>query len=94
MSALFIHVHDSKRHSCDEGDEYDNPQAALAIGVRGAIAILSEEIVSGKTNSAAEVSVRLANGSQILRSIVALSVSCLLSDPESPVVVPIRRGII
>jgi hypothetical protein len=94
MSALFIHVHNSKCHSRDEGGEYESPQAALAIGVRGAIAILSEEIIEGEISSAAEVSVRSANGLQILRSVVALSISPLLPEARSPVVVPIRPDLL
>ena len=93
MLLLFIHAQDAAFHSCDEGAEYENPAVALALGIQGALAIVAEEINQGERNSAVEISIRRADGTQILRSMVALSVSPLLPVSNSPVVVPIRQDL-
>jgi hypothetical protein len=78
MPRLFIRATDSRFHSSDEGAEYDLPEAALALGIQGAVAILSDEIKQGERNAAVEVSIEAEDGTQVLRSIVAISVSSLI----------------
>jgi hypothetical protein len=83
MSLLFIHTHNSRFHACDDGSEYDQPEVALAMGLRSAIALVAEEVNQGKTSAAVEVSVKQADGIQLLRSVVAISVSSLMPISRS-----------
>lgn len=83
MPLLFIHARDATFQACDEGAEYEQPQDALAIGVQGAMALLADEINQGQQNAAVEISVQEADGTQILRSVVAISVSPLLPRSAS-----------
>jgi hypothetical protein len=78
MSLLFIHVENSEFHSRDGGAEYETPEIALALGVRSAVAMLSEEINRGGRGAAIEISIRQENGIRILRSVVAISVFPLI----------------
>ena len=78
MPLLFIQVTNSEFRSCDEGADYIRPEDALASGVRGAVALLADEINRGERSAAVELSVQHADGTQILRSIVAVSVSPLI----------------
>lgn len=78
MPRLFIHVTNSRFHSFDEGAEYDLPETALALGVQGAVVILSDEVKQGERNAAVEVSIEAEDGTQVLRSIVAISVASLM----------------
>ena len=80
MSLLFIHARDGKFNSCDEGAEYDRPEIALAIGIRGAVAIATDEIFEGERSAAVEISVEREDGTQLLRSVIALSVSVLTPE--------------
>jgi hypothetical protein len=83
MPRLFIHATNSTFKSSDEGAEYELPEAALALGIQSAVAILAEEINQGERNAAVEVSVEAEDGTQVLRSIVALSVSSLIPHGSS-----------
>jgi hypothetical protein len=94
MSTLFIHAQDARCHSYDEGSEYDSPEAALAVGVRGAVAMLADEVSRGSSSSAVEISIRSKNGSQLLRSVITLIVSSLLPESGLPTVVPFRKDFI
>ncbi len=85
MPTLFIHVQNAQFLSRDEGAEYDRPETALAVGVRGAVAMIADEINQGERSAAVEISVEQADGTQVLRSVVALSVS-----PLMPVTLPVR----
>lgn len=78
MPLLFIHATNSEFRACDDGAEYDRPEDALASGVRGAVALLADEINRGERSAAVEISVKHQDGTQILRSIVAVSVSPLI----------------
>ncbi|MGI4807120.1 MAG: hypothetical protein ACRYF2_03315 [Janthinobacterium lividum] len=82
MSLLFIHAQNSNFHACDDGAEYDQPEMALAMGLRSALALIAEEVNQGETSAAIEVSVERANGTQLLRSVVAISVSSLMPAPR------------
>ena len=44
MQLLFIHATDAVSTSCDEGANYNTPEDALAVGVRGAVGILADDI--------------------------------------------------
>ena len=79
MPLLFIRATNSEFQSTDDGAEYERPEEAMASGVRGAVAILAAEIDRGERSAAVEVSVRHEDGTPILRSIVAVSVSPLLA---------------
>lgn len=83
MSLLFIHARDHRFASCDEGAEYDRPETALALGIRGAVALVTDEIYAGERSAAVEVSIEREDGTQLLRSIVAISVSALLPAVQS-----------
>ena len=78
MPQLFIHATNGQFRSCDEGAEYDRPEAALALGVQGAIAIIADEVKGGERSAAVEISIEGEDGTQLLRSVVAISVSPLV----------------
>ena len=80
MPRLFIHATNGQFRSSDEGAEYDRPEAALAAGVRSAIAILADEVNGGERSAAVEISIEGEDGIQLLRSVVAVSVSPLISE--------------
>ena len=84
MPRLFIHATNGQFHSCDEGADYDRPEAALAAGVRGAIAIIADEVNGGERSAAVEISIEGEDGIQLLRSVVAVSVSPLISEAHRP----------
>ena len=83
MSLLFIHTQNSRFHGRDDGAEYDQPEMALAVGVRGAVALIADEVNQGQTSAAVEISIEQADGTQLLRSVVAVSVSQLMIVPSS-----------
>ena len=83
MPLLFIHATNSMFESRDEGAEYDLPEVAMALGVRSAITILADEIHQGERNAAVEISIEAEDGTQVLRSVVAVSVSPLITRGES-----------
>ena len=78
MPRLFIHATNSTFQSTDEGADYDLPEAALALGIQDAVAILSDVVKQGEHNAAVEVSIEAEDGTQVLRSIVAISVASLI----------------
>ena len=86
MPLLFIHARNSGLQFRDDGVHYDGPEAALASGVRGAMDIAAEEIAGGQRSAAVEVIIERADGAQVLRSVVAISVSPLITTdmPPSP----------
>lgn len=79
MALLFIHATNTEFRSCDEGAEYEKPADALAVGIRGAVAMLAGELEQGRRSAAIEISVERADGTPMLRSVVSLSVSPLLA---------------
>ena len=81
MTRLLIHATNSAFYACDDGAEYDRPEDALASGVRSAVALMADEINQGERSAAVEITVSLEDGTQMLRSIVALSVSPLMLTP-------------
>ncbi len=81
MPLLFVHATNSTFFSCDEGSEYDQPADALAAGVRSAVALLADEVNQGERSAAIEISIQLEDGTQLLRSVVSVSVSPLLPVP-------------
>ena len=84
MPMFFIHVRNSEFRSCDEGAKYDHPEAALASGVRSAVALVAEEINQGKRSAAAEISIERDDGTQALCSVVAISVSPMILAKQGP----------
>ena len=85
MPFFIVRATDSQLQASDDGAEYPRPEAALASGVASAIALAAEEIAAGAQNVAVEVSVEGEDGTKVLRSVVAVSVSSLAvvttSDP-------------
>lgn len=94
MVLLFIHATNSEFHSRDEGAEYDRVEAALALGVQGAVALVADGINHGERSAAVEVSIEGEDGTQLLRSVVAISVSPLMPAalPRKPGVALIEAG--
>ncbi|MFC3123453.1 hypothetical protein ACFOD4_00140 [Pseudoroseomonas globiformis] len=78
MPLLYIHARNATFHSCDHGAEYEQPEVALALGIRGAVAMLAEDIAQGVQSSAVEISVEVEDGTQLLRSVVAFSVASMM----------------
>ncbi len=78
MSLFFIRVRNAKFYSEDEGAEYDRPEAALASGVQSAITLMAAEVDQGEQSASAEISVEREDGTQVLCSVVAVSVSPLI----------------
>ena len=77
MQRLFTHIRNSVFHACDDGAEYQEAEVALMQGVRSAAALMVDEINRGRTSAAIEVSIEKEDGTPILCSIVAVSVSRL-----------------
>ena len=80
MLQLFIHATNSTFFSRDDGAQYERPEDALASGVRSAVALLADEINQGEQTAAVEISIRLEDGTQLLRSVVSVAVARLLPN--------------
>ena len=78
MPQLIIHATNGQFRFRDEGAEYDRPEAALALGIQGAIAIIADEVNGGERSAAVEISIEGEDGTQLLCSVVAVSVSPLV----------------
>lgn len=78
MPFLFIHLRNSDYCARDEGAEFDTPEAALAHGVQGALDIATHEVGQGRHSTAVVVNVEEEDGTRLLTSVVALSVSSLM----------------
>lgn len=79
MSKLYIHIVNSTFHGRDGGGEYDKPADALIPGIDSAVAIAVDEIHKGSANAAVEVRIEQADGTLLLRSVLSLSISNLMS---------------
>ena len=84
MPFYFINARNSDFHARDDGKDYDGPDDALRSGVTSAVSLLADEINRGERCAAVEISVERQDGSELLRSVVALSVSALLAGPYEP----------
>ncbi len=86
MPLLFIHARNSEFCSRDEGAEYAHPEAAMVSGVRSAVALAADEVNRGERSAAIEISIEQEDGTQVLCSVVAVSVSpmTLLSPIYQP----------
>lgn len=78
MPFLFIRTCNSDFGATDEGADYNTNEEALATGVQGAVAIATDEIHRGERTAAVEVCIEDQNGSAVLRTVVAISVSSLM----------------
>ena len=83
MPLLFIHAMNAEFDARDEGTDYDRPEAALECAVRGALALATDEIVRGERSVAVEVSIEREDGTSVLRSVVNVSVSPLMSSEQA-----------
>lgn len=84
MPRFFIRALNAEFSSRDAGSDYDEPRQALDRGVEAAIAITADEILKGHSNASVEVTVELADGAPVLRSVVTLSVSPLIATRTEP----------
>lgn len=80
MPLLYIRTVNSDFVSRDDGADYARPEDALAAGVHSAALIGVDEIAGGKPSTAVEVRVEGSDGAVLLRSMVAVSVSALMTD--------------
>lgn len=85
MTRLFINARNAEFHSRDDGAEYERPEDALAFGVKSAMDIVADEIGRGERSAAVEISVERHDGTELLRSVVAVSVS-----PLMPLISPVN----
>ena len=83
MPRLFIHVRNSEYRSRDDGGEYDSADVALTVGIQSAVVIAGDEIGRGRRSAAVEVSIEGEDGTQMLSTVVAISVSPLMTEPRS-----------
>lgn len=78
MPHYFIRALNADFTSRDAGSDYDQPGQALDKGVEAAVAIAADEVLRGQSNASVEVTIELADGAPVLRSVVTLSVSPLM----------------
>ena len=83
MPRLFIHVRNSEYRTSDDGGEYDSAEAALAAGVQSAVVMAGDEIGRGHRSAAVEVNVKGEDGTHLLTSVVAISVSPLMAEARA-----------
>ena len=83
MPFLYIRTCNSDFHCVDDGADYARPEDALAAGVEGAVGIVSDEIKRGGNAAAVEICVEQEDGTRLLRSVVAISVSPLSVAPPA-----------
>lgn len=85
-AAPIFHVQttDSAFHCAGDHKDFSAPEAALAAGIDGAIAIAADQIRQGEPASAVEVRVMDLEEATVLRSVVSISVASLLSDARPP----------
>lgn len=79
MPIFHVETTDSAFRSAGGCQEYAGPEAALAAGIEGALAMAGDQIRQGEASSAVEVRVMDLENVTVLRSIVSISVSGLLS---------------
>jgi hypothetical protein len=80
MPLFFIRTTNCNFVSRDDGGDYEQAEHALAFGVRGALQIANDEMKKGGESCAVEVAVEGYDGTVLLRSAVAMSVSRLMAD--------------
>ncbi len=78
MSLFFTQLRNSKYYARDDGTEHDTAEAALAAGVHSAMRLASDEIASGCSSAAIEITVERNDGKRLLHSVVAISVSPMI----------------
>ena len=88
MPLLFIHTRNSDYCARDDGAEFDTPQAALALGVQGALDLAASEIGQGRQSTAIVVNVEQEDGTRLLTSVVAVSVSPLMAVESHDAMLP------
>lgn len=78
MSLFFTQLRDSEYYARDDGAEHDSAEAALAAGVHSAMRIATDEIATGCRSAAIEVTIERNDGTCLLNSVVAISVSPMI----------------
>ncbi|MDX7953817.1 hypothetical protein P7D22_21880 [Lichenihabitans sp. Uapishka_5] len=79
MPMLFIHLRNSEYSARDEVAEFNTPEAARAVGVKGALSMATDEIGQGRRSTAVVVDVEQEDGTRLLTAVVAVSVSPLMA---------------
>lgn len=79
MPFLFIRTCNSDYGAIDEGGEYGSNEDALQMGVQSGVAIATDEIHRGERTAAVEVCVEDQGGKTVLRTVVTIAVSPLMS---------------
>ena len=82
MPLFFIHARNSEFCARDDGVDHDTAEAALAAGVQSAIVMAGDEIGRGHRSAAVEVNVEREDGTRLLSSVVAVSVSPLMVSEQ------------
>ena len=77
MPMFYIRAINSTFQTRDEGKEYALAEHALRAGVDAAIAIATDELRQGRTNTAVEVCIEDRQEEAVLRSVVSLGVCTL-----------------
>ncbi len=83
MSLFFIQLRNSEYYARDDGAEHVSAEAALAAGVHSAMRIATDEIATGCRSAAIEVTIERDDGTLLLNSVVAISVSPMLIAERS-----------
>ena len=85
MPLFFIQLRNSEYYARDDGAEHDSAEAALAAGVHSAMRIATDEIAGGCRSTAIEIAIERNDGTRLLNSVVAISVSpmMLAEKPDS-----------
>lgn len=84
MPFLYIHIRNSAFCARDDGAQFDSPEAALALGVQGALDMVAGEIDQGRQSAAIVVNIEEEDGTRLLSSVVAVSVSSLIVSETAP----------
>lgn len=79
MPLLVICLRNAQFVARDEGREFVDPHAAMAAGLSSAATVAANEIIAGRSSTAIVVTIEQEDGTPLLDSVLALSVSSLLT---------------
>ena len=82
MPLFSIELRNSEYYVRDDDAEYDNTEAALSSGVHSAVRMAADEITRGRHNAAIEVTISRDDGIHLLSSVVAISVSPIITAKQ------------
>ena len=84
MSLFFTQLRNSEYYARDDGSEHDSAEAALAAGVHSAMRMATDEVADGRCSAAIEITIEQNDGTRLLSSVVAISVSSMVIT-EKPI---------